>query len=334
MSNRNWIKLNKLSFFIKLLINLGLMGLLSSCSKIAVLNPKGTIAADERDMILIAVALMLIIVIPVFIMTFAFAYKYRATNTKAKYTPDWAHSTILEIVWWAIPCVIIIILGTITWTSSHRLDPYRPLDSKIKPITIQVIALDWKWLFIYPEENIATVNFIQFPDHVPINFRITADAPMNAFFIPQLGGQIYAMAGMQTKLHLFATDLGDYPGFSASFSGPGFSEMRFVARVSSKDEYNNWLNTVRQSKDALSMDRYNILAKPSENNKVQYFGSVQKSLYDDVMMKFMMPMDMNNSNNGMSNMRDGSEHMINNSEPKHESHHCNGGESHGSHESM
>jgi len=266
-----------------------------------ILNPKGTIAADERDMILMAVGLMLIVVIPVFFMTFFFAYKYRATNEKAKYTPDWAHSTILEIVWWGIPCAIIIVLGTITWTSSHRLDPYKPLESKVKPITIQVIALDWKWLFIYPEENIATVNFIQFPDHVPINFKITADAPMNSFMIPQLGGQIYAMAGMQTKLHLLATEMGDYNGMSVSFSGPGFSGMKFIARVSSDADYHNWLNSVRASKESLTMGSYNKLAKPSEDNKVQYYGSVQNNLYNDVMMKFMMPMG---EMNGMKNMKD------------------------------
>jgi cytochrome o ubiquinol oxidase subunit 2 len=234
-------------------------------------------------------------------MTFFFAYKYRATNEKAKYTPDWAHSTILEIVWWGIPCAIIIVLGTITWTSSHRLDPYKPLESKVKPITIQVIALDWKWLFIYPEENIATVNFIQFPDHVPINFKITADAPMNSFMIPQLGGQIYAMAGMQTKLHLLATEMGDYNGMSVSFSGPGFSGMKFIARVSSDADYHNWLNSVRASKESLTMGSYNKLAKPSEDNKVQYYGSVQNNLYNDVMMKFMMPMG---EMNGMKNMKD------------------------------
>ena len=194
---------------------------------LAVLNPVGEIAAQEKSLISTAVLLMLIVVVPVIIMVFLFAWKYRASSTKAKYTPNWAHNTWLEIVWWGIPSSIIIALATITWITTHKLDPYRPLDSKEKPVEIQVVALDWKWLFFYPEYNIATVNHIQIPVGRPINFRITADAPMNSFMIPQLGGQIYAMQGMETKIHLIAEKPGEFDGYSSNYSGHGLSGMNF-----------------------------------------------------------------------------------------------------------
>ena len=189
---------------------------------IDVLVPKGTIAKKELDLLVTATLLMLIVVIPVFVLTFTIAWKYRASNTKAKYTPDWDHNRAIETVWWAIPFVLILILSVITWQSSHELDPFKPLASSKQPITIQVVALQWKWLFIYPEQHIATVNYVQFPVDTPVNFVITSDAPMNSFWIPQLGGQIYAMAGMSTQLHLMATDPGSYNGSSVTPQRTGF----------------------------------------------------------------------------------------------------------------
>ena len=161
-------------------------------------------ALEERNLIITATLLMLLVVVPVIFMTFVFAWKYRASNKSATYTPEWSHSTRIEMVVWLVPLAIIIVLGYVTYKSTHALDPYRPLESDVKPVTIEVVALDWKWLFIYPEQGIATVNKIVFPANTPINFRITSDSVMNSFFIPALGGQIYAMAGMQTKLHLIA----------------------------------------------------------------------------------------------------------------------------------
>jgi cytochrome o ubiquinol oxidase subunit 2 len=277
---------------------IGLMLLLSGCN-LVILNPKGVIAAEEKELMLIALCLMLIIVIPVIILTFVIAIRYRASNKKAKYTPDWSHSIILEAIWWTVPIIIISILGYITWVTAHKLDPYRPLESKVKPITIQVIALDWKWLFIYPQENIATINFVAFPVNTPINFEITADAPMNAFQIPALGGQIYAMAGMRTKLHYMANEIGEYNGRSVSFSGDGFSGMTFVARVTSQESFNQWVNTVKHGSHVLTMAAYDRLVQPSQDNQVAYYSSVANDLFNNVMMKFMMPMSNNMGNNLM-----------------------------------
>lgn len=269
------------------------MALLISGCKFAMLAPKGAIAADEKSIMITSASLMLIVVVPVVILTFIFAWRYREGNTKAKYTPEWSHSTILEVIWWSVPCLIVIALGVITWNSTHRLDPYKPLDIKdVKPITIEAIALEWKWLFIYPEQNIATINFLQFPVNVPIRFLISAEGPMNSFQIPQLAGQIYAMAGMQTKLHLIANEVGDYQGISANFSGDGFSDMKFTVRVSSPEQYADWVNSAKQSPEKLTMTAYNKLIEPSQKLAVHYFSSVNKDIFETVVMKAMMPMPM------------------------------------------
>lgn len=256
----------------------------------AVLNPEGIIAADEKHLLIEAVLLMLIVVIPVVILTIIIAWRYRASNTKAKYEPDWSHNTLLEVVWWTIPIIIIAILATITWISSHRLDPYRPLDVKAKPLTIQVIALEWKWLFIYPEQNIATLNYVQLPVNTPVRFLITSDAPMNSFQIPQLAGQIYAMAGMQTKLNVLANQVGNYRGLSTNYSGDGFNYMNFDAHVSTPDQFNQWVKTVQKSSNKLTMDAYNKLVLPTKDDPVKYFSGVSDNLFNIVIMKFMMPM--------------------------------------------
>src|ERR1700712_5606241 len=181
---------------------------LSGC-KMELLDPKGSVGMAEKDLILTATYAMLIVVVPVIFLTLFFAWKYRESNTSATYMPKWAHSTKIVIVMWLVPSLIIFYLGILTYKSTHALDPYKPLVSEVTPITVEVVALDWKWLFIYPELGIATVNQIEFPVGTPVNFKITSDSVMNSFFIPQLGGQIYAMAGMQTKLHLIADEAGD-----------------------------------------------------------------------------------------------------------------------------
>jgi cytochrome o ubiquinol oxidase subunit 2 len=233
---------------------------------------------------------MCIVVIPVIILNFIFAFKYRASNTKAKYNPTWAHSTILEAGWWGIPIAIIIVLATMAWRTSHSLDPYRPLDVKGTPVVIQAVALNWKWLFIYPDQHIATVNYVQIPVNVPIRFLITSDGPMNAFQIPQLGTQIYAMAGMQTKLNVIADTEGVYRGFSANISGVGFSGMHFDVRAGSQQEFDQWVKMVRRSPDKMTLADYDLLAKPSENNPVHYYSHVEDKLFNTVIMRFMMPM--------------------------------------------
>ena len=263
-----------------------LAALLSGC-KAALLEPAGQIAADEKSLIITSTLLMLIVVIPVILLTLYFAWKYRASNTSATYTPDWSYSHRIEAVVWAVPIAIILVLGTITWRTTHELDPYKPLASSVKPIEIQVVSLDWKWLFIYPEQHIATVNEIQFPAGTPVNFKITSDTVMNVFFIPQLGSQIYAMAGMQTQVNLSADAPGVFDGLSANFSGAGFPDMTFKARSTSAAAFDAWVAEVRAAPTHLGLDNYDGLAKPSQHDAVQYFSGVQPLLYAAVLDKYM-----------------------------------------------
>ena len=194
----------------------------------ALLAPKGFVADEELVLMKNVVLLMLIVAVPVLSLLFFFAWWYRAENTRAVYMPQWEHGPMSELVWWAIPIEIVLVLGAITWTSTHALDPYKALTVGGNPLTIQVVALEWKWLFIYPEQNIATVNVVYIPVNRPIEFQITADAPMNSFWIPELGGQIYAMTGMSTELNLIANQTGTFTGRSANYSGEGFARMSFT----------------------------------------------------------------------------------------------------------
>ncbi|MDU6409939.1 MAG: cytochrome o ubiquinol oxidase subunit II [Yersiniaceae bacterium] len=262
--------------------------MLSGCNT-ALMDPKGAIGHEQRTLILTAIGLMLIVVIPVIIMAFAFAWKYRASNKDAKYSPNWSHSNKIEAVVWTVPIIIIAILATITWKTTHSLDPFKPIESDQKPLTIEVVALDWKWLFIYPEQGIATVNEIAIPKNVPVQFKVTSDTVMNSFFIPQLGGQIYAMAGMQTQLHLIANEAGTYKGISSNFSGRGFSGMKFNAIATpNQQEFDNWVAKVKQAPNTLnSTDEFNKLAAPSEAHPVEYFSSVKSGLFQEVIGKFM-----------------------------------------------
>ncbi len=252
----------------------------------SVFDPKGVIASEERGLIIHAVLLMLIIVIPVFILAFSIAWRYRATNTKAVYTPDWENSPMEELIWWAIPLEIILVLGALTWSSTHQLDPYKPLSVSGTPLVVEVVALDWKWLFIYPELGIASVNQVDFPADRPVTFEITADAPMNSFWIPQLGGQIYAMTGMVTQLHLAASQIGTYAGASANYSGDGFAQMKFTANALSESDFNAWVAMVRQSSQTLDKAAYTVLAEPSTTTP-QVYASVDTTLYNSIVMQFM-----------------------------------------------
>ncbi|HDS0962164.1 TPA: ubiquinol oxidase subunit II, partial [Pseudomonas putida] len=249
-------------------------------------DPKGQVGIEQKNLILIATGLMLLVVIPVIIMTLAFAWKYRASNKAATYTPDWSHSTKIEAAVWIIPILIIIALGYVTYHSTHKLDPYRPLDSDVKPIQIDVVALDWKWLFIYPEQGIATVNKIVFPANTPVNFRVTSDAVMNSFFIPGLGGQIYAMAGMTTKLHLIANENGEFDGISANYSGAGFTGMKFKATATSQEDFDKWVAEVKQSPKKLDKAEYAALAKPSENNPVALYSEASPEQFQLIVDKY------------------------------------------------
>ena len=271
---------------------IGLVWLLYSylhTHNIAVLNPKGIIADKQRNLIVLSSLLMLLVIIPVYILTAVFAWRYRATNKNAHYTPNWDHNPVFEVVWWAIPSTIILSLAIIAWISTHQLDPFKPLDSPTKPLTIQVVALEWKWLFIYPEQNIASVNYVQFPKDTPITFEITSDAPMNSFWIPQLGGQIYAMSGMVTQLHLQANAEGKFAGSSANLSGAGFAGMKFTAEAVSEDAFQKWVQTVKYTPTRLDLQEYKKLSQPSQNNPVAYYSSTEKDLQSTIVMKYMMP---------------------------------------------
>ena len=281
---------NKFKSSLFLILIFSLLLLLGGCNTPIVMDPKGPIGEHEIHLVRDALLLMLIVVIPVIVMTFTFAWKFRAGNKRAHYAPNFHHSNAIEAAIWFIPIMIILVLATLAWRTTHELDPYRPVNVPgSTPITIQVVALDWKWLFIYPEQGVATVNFVQFPVNTEVVFKITSDAPMNAFQIPQLGTQIYAMAGMQTELHLVANEAGDYFGRSVNYSGRGFSGMQFVARASSDDDFNKWIDSVRQSQNRLTGDEYKVLAAPSEDNPVKEYSFVQPHLFNNIIMKFMMP---------------------------------------------
>src|ERR1700756_2230531 len=267
-------------------LTFAMAALLSGCHA-ALLEPAGKIAADEKSLIITSTLLMLIVVIPVIILTLYFAWKYRASNTEATYMPNWSYSHRIEAVVWGIPIAIIQVLGTITWKTTHELDPYKPLESSVKPITIEVASLDWKWLFIYPDQHIATVNEIQFPAGTPVNFKITSDTVMNVFFIPQLGSQIYAMAGMQTQVNLIADQPGVYDGLSTNFSGAGFPDMTFKATAGTQAEFDAWVAQVKASPNKLGLDNYGNLAKPSQKDPVKYFSSVEPVLFTAVLDKYM-----------------------------------------------
>lgn len=262
-------------------------------SNYTLFHPKGIVAAAEMHILLVATLLMLVVVIPVIFMALYFSWRYRDRDKNTHYQPNWAHHTGIEIVCWTIPCIIIIILGWITWTSAHELDPYRRIDAPQPPLVIQVIAYEWKWLFIYPEQHIASVNFIQFPVNVPIEFLITAHGPMNSFQIPQLAGQIYAMAGMKTALHLLADTEGDYKGMSTNFSGDGFAGMTFTARVSSQKDFETWVKGIQNKEKPLTATRYDEFIAPSEHHPIQFFSKVDSKLFEHVLMVPMMPMSPN-----------------------------------------
>ncbi|MEZ2221530.1 ubiquinol oxidase subunit II [Rhizobium sp. RCC_161_2] len=281
----------RLSKIFSRLFVLPLFLLLSGCNMV-VMAPSGDIAVQQRDLIVISVVLMLIIIIPVIFLTLFFAWKYRQSNTAAPYDPEWHHSTRLELVIWSAPLAIIIALGAVTWISTHQLDPYRPLDriaadkpitENVKPLTVEVVALDWKWLFFYPDLGIATVNELAAPVDTPINFKITSSAVMNSFFVPALAGQIYAMPGMETKLHAVINHPGEYEGLSANYSGAGFSHMRFKFHGLSQADFDQWVEKAKSQGTTLGRSEYLALAKPSEREPVRYYNVADKGLYDAIL---------------------------------------------------
>ncbi len=279
-----------LCFLVFFLVLVGIFMEFLHWSDFILLHPKGWIAKKELELFFVTTGLMLIVVIPVLLMILVFPWKYKEGNPKTKYMPNWENNHLMETIWWAFPCAIVMALSVFTWNSCHELDPFKPLDEKEKHLEIQVVALQWRWLFLYPEHNIAAVNYMQFPEKTPIRFVITADAPMNSFWIPQLGGQIYAMPGMKTLLHLISEKTGVFRGSSANFSGKGFAAMRFSAEATSQEDFTRWVHSMQESPEQLTWEKYEQLVKPSEDSGVQLYSLEEKELYHKILMKYGMDM--------------------------------------------
>lgn len=260
------------------------------------LVPKGPIGHSERFVIITAFVLMLIVVIPAIVMAFWFPRRYRASNTKVPYTPQWCHSGKIDLIVWLVPAAIVTALGTLAWITTHQLDPYKPIDPGVQPINIDAVSLDWKWLFIYPDQHIATVNQIVFPANVPLSFRITSDTVMASFFIPQLGSQIYAMPGMQARLHLRADEPGVYAGQNQQLSGRGYAGMHFEAIATSPKQFDAWVEKARQSPQRLDLARLKEVSKPSSDCPVQFFAWVEPGLFEQIIGKYNPDMGINSEN--------------------------------------
>lgn len=271
--------------------------ILGGCD-LVVMNPSGDVARQQADLILWSVFLMLLIIVPVMILTVVFAFKYRASNTESEYAPDWDHSTRIELVIWSAPLLIIIALGALTWLTTHKLDPYRPLDriapgkpipAGQEPLEIQVVSLDWKWLFIYPEQGVATVNELVLPADRQVRFRLTSSSVMNTFYVPALAGMIYTMPGMETKLHAVMNRVGTFEGQSANYSGAGFSYMHFPTQSVDAAGFDQWVAKTKASGQALDTARYLTLEKPSEKVPAIHFGTVEGGLFDRIVQMCVKP---------------------------------------------
>jgi cytochrome o ubiquinol oxidase subunit 2 len=262
-------------------------------NNVALFNPKGMIAHEQLNLMILTVGIMLVIAVPALFLFFFTAWKYRESNTKATHDPNARHGKLFNVGIWLIPSVFAIVLATIMWPATHRLAPQKSIVTDAKPLTIQVISMRWKWLFIYPEQKIATVNFVQVPVGTPVQFELTADeSPMSSFWIPNLSGMLYTMTGHSNRLNLIADTTGDYPGRSGEINGVGFAGMQFTARASSSGDFDQWVNNVQLSGGALDTAEYNRLLQPSENNPAVSYSDVENDLYDTVLMKYMGNMEM------------------------------------------
>ena len=274
----------------RLLVMPLLVALLSGCSTV-LMSPAGDVAVQQRNLIIASTGLMLLIILPVIGATAIFAWRYRAANTMVAYDPEWHHSTQLEVLIWTAPLLVVVALGALSWIGTHTLDPFRPVAridparpvaAGTKPLIVEVVALDWKWLFFYPDYGIAVVNDLAVPVDTPIAFKLTSGTVMNTFFIPALAGQIYAMAGMETKLGAVINKAGDYEGFSGMYSGAGFSHMRFTLHGRDDQGFDAWIAKVKAQGTALDLKRFQFLEQPTEDVKPQYYSSVESGLYEVV----------------------------------------------------
>ncbi|CAN5375051.1 ubiquinol oxidase subunit II [soil metagenome] len=290
VKKNRFIRIGQIIFFIVITVLIvGALVYTTYGRAIPVLDTKGLIANQERDLIYFTLILGLFVIIPVFIMLFIIAWRYRATNTKAVYQPEFSSHKGLEALWWGIPFVIIIVLAVVMTISTHALDPYKKLESSVEPVNIQVVALQWKWLFIYPDEGIATVNYANIPNNTPVNLMITSDAPMNSFWVPALAGQVYAMAGMMTQLHIMADGTGTYDGVSANISGKGFADMRFQINSMDSSDFKAWTTDAAASENMLTASEYKQLALPSVSKNTKTYMLMDTGLYNKNIMKYMSP---------------------------------------------
>jgi cytochrome o ubiquinol oxidase subunit II len=255
--------------------------MLGGCSQ-GVLDPKGPIAVAERQILFNSLGIMLAIVIPTILATLGVAYWFRSSNKRARYQPEFRYSGRLEVLVWSIPAMTVLLVGGVAWVGAHDLDPRKAISAAAKPVTVQVVSLDWKWLFIYPEQGIASVNHLVVPAGTPISFELTSSGVMNSFFVPQLGSQIYTMAGMTTNLQLQADHPGTYPGLSAQFSGDGFADMRFTVDVVPAENFAQWVTAARAAGPVLDPQSYADLAKPSEAVAPFTYGAVSPSLFKTI----------------------------------------------------
>ncbi|HMH30641.1 MAG TPA: ubiquinol oxidase subunit II [Steroidobacteraceae bacterium] len=253
--------------------------LLASCNE-GVLDPHGSVGKAERVILFDSTAIMLAVVIPVIVLTLVFAWWFRARNKRARYRPDWEYSGRIEMIIWCIPALIILFLGGIAWTGSHDLDPPAPLADRTAPLDIEVISLDWRWLFIYPHEGIASLNRLVVPAGVPLRFRLTSTTVMNSFFVPQLGSQIYTMPNMVTRLNLEADQPGTFEGLSAQFSGDGFSDMRFDLVSTEPEAFKSWVSATKSQGGVLDAGAFEQLVKPAKADGVQTYSQVSEDLFD------------------------------------------------------
>jgi len=270
-------------------LSIALLLVLTGCSseQYFVLDPKGPIASAQKDLILITVLICTVIAIPVFIITAVIVWRYRdRPNRKASYTPEWEHSTKLELTWWGIPIIAIIILAVVTVNYTYKLEPSYAIQSDKEPIEIQVTSLDWKWLFTYPEQGIATINYVQMPVDTPVRFKLTSDMAMNSFWIPSLGGQLYTMSGMAMTLHLLADEEGVYYGSGANFTGEHFAQMTFDTNVTSQEEFDAWVDEVKATATALTEEDVQKLKEQGTHEVAQY-SSFPENVFYDIMMQYV-----------------------------------------------
>jgi len=272
--------------FAALLIGVGALG---GCSE-GVLDPKGPIAAAEREILFNSLAIMLAIVVPTILATLGIAFWFRSSNRRARYRPDFTYSGRLELLVWSIPAMTVLLVGGVAWIGAHELDPRKPIASGVEPIRVQVVSLDWKWLFIYPDQGIASVNHLTVPVGTPVSFELTSSGVMNSFFVPQLGSQIYTMAGMVTRLHLQADHEGSYPGLSANYSGDGFADMRFTVDAVPPETFAQWIDGARGAGPMLDAGTYDTLAKPSSAVAPFTYRSVAPDLFNGILGSAMHPL--------------------------------------------